>query len=248
MNREDTFISNTQISDYTELKNILINETLLSYWQSIQNIQTNEQYGFELLVRGPMDSKLHTADKLFGVAIKNNKSDNLEILCLDIHLSRLKHIDTLLNMTVNISPKMLFNKKILELLSVYPTPQNIKLELTEHYPINEWEPIKEKMNQLRAFGYEFWLDDVGCGYFDLDLINVVQPEVVKLCIKLMKRLTSGEELINELQTVVTKVHEYGGKVLAEGIEEQWQLNIVRQLGVNYAQGYYFDKPRLVNLL
>lgn len=248
MNRDDTFINNTQISDYTELKNILINKTLLSYWQSIQNIQTNEQYGFELLVRGPMDSKLHTADKLFGVAIKNNKSDDLEILCLDIHLSRLNHIDTLLNMTVNISPRMLFNKKILELLSVYPTPQNIKLELTEHYPINEWEPIKEKMNQLRAFGYEFWLDDVGCGYFDLDLINVVQPEVVKLCIKLMKRLASGEELVNELQTVVTKVHEYGGKVLAEGIEEQWQLNIVRQLGVNYAQGYYFDKPRLVSLL
>ena len=248
MNSDDTFISHAQISDDAELEHILINKTLLSYWQSIQNIQTNEQYGFEMLVRGPVDSKPHTADKLFDAALKNNKSDDLEILCLDVHLSRLHHIDTPLNMTVNISPRMLFDKKVMDLLSAYPTPKNIKLELTEHYPVDEWEPIKEKMNQLRAFSYEFWLDDVGCGYFDLDLINVVQPEVVKLCIKLMKRLAAGEELINELQTVVAKVHEYGGKVLAEGIEEQWQLNIVRQLGVNYAQGYYFDKPRLVSPL
>ena len=246
MSKETASAVHAQSTDYAELEHILINKTLLSYWQSIQNIQTNEQYGFELLVRGPIDSNLHTADKLFNTAFNYNRSDDLEILCLATHLSRVSHIDTLLNLTVNISPRMLFDKRVLDLLYSYPYPQNIKLELTEHYPVDEWAPVKEIMNQLRAFGYEFWLDDVGCGYFDLDLIDAVQPEVVKLCIKLMKRLASGEDFIDEIQVVVMKVHGYGGKVLAEGIEAQWQLNIVKQLGVNYAQGYYFDKPRLVS--
>ncbi|WP_196588532.1 EAL domain-containing protein [Aliivibrio fischeri] len=245
MNVTNPSIAHTQRTDYTELNTILMGNELLSYWQSIQNIQTDELFGYELLIRGPIHSQLHTPDKLFSTAMENNRYDELEIECLATHFSKLNELNVKPNVTVNISPRMLFNETLLELLYHYPNPDHIKLELTEHLPVEEWAPIKEKMNQLRAIGYEFWLDDVGCGYFDVGLIDIVQPEVVKLCIKLMKRLAAGEDFLDELQFVVDKVHHYGGKVLAEGIEELWQLNTVKQLGVNYAQGYYFDKPCLV---
>ncbi|MDD9196835.1 EAL domain-containing protein [Aliivibrio sp. S3MY1] len=245
MNSDNPSIAHIQRTDYAELNTILMNNELLSYWQSIQNIQTGEQFGYELLIRGPIGSQLHTPDKLFSAAIENNCVDELEIKCLETHLSKMHELGIKQNVTVNISPRMLFNETLLEILFNYSTPEHIKLELTEHLPVKEWDPIKEKMNQLRAVGYEFWLDDVGCGYFDLDLIDIVQPEVVKLCIKLMKRLGEGDEFLKKLRTVVNKVHRYHGKVLAEGIEEQWQLNTVKPLGVNYSQGYYFDKPCLV---
>ena len=99
------------------------------------------------------------------------------------------------------------------------------------------------MAQLRKRGYQFWLDDVGCGFFDLALIDEVKPEVVKLCIKIVSRLTFDSTLVDEIKTVVTAVHDYGGAVLAEGIEEPAQLKMAQQLNIDLAQGYLFDKPR-----
>ncbi|MEF1228129.1 EAL domain-containing protein, partial [Vibrio fortis] len=104
-------------------------------------------------------------------------------------------------------------------------------------------PIKQRMAQLRKQGYQFWLDDVGCGFFDLALIDEVKPEVVKLCIKIISRLTFDPTLVDEIKAVVKAVHAYGGAVLAEGIEEQVQLDMAEQLNIDLAQGYLFDKPQ-----
>lgn len=99
------------------------------------------------------------------------------------------------------------------------------------------------MFEYRELGYQFWLDDVGCGFFELQLIDAVKPDVAKLCITIISRLSDNTEIIQEIKEVVDTVHTYGGKVLAEGIETAEQLEVARNIGIDFAQGYQFDKPR-----
>ena len=232
----------TTASDEIALQQLIEQGGLLSYFQSIQDIQNQGVAGYEALVRGPLDTSLHRADQLFATADKYNLTHELEIASLSSHLNTIAGIDSPAFFTVNISPKMLFDTRVWQVLNDFSSPSRVKLELTEHLPVNDWQPVKEKMNQLRVLGYQIWLDDVGCGFFDLELIDTVQPEVVKLCIKIVSRLTVDSRLVQDIKSVIQAVHQYGGKVLAEGIEEQQQLGMAKHLGVDYAQGFLFDKP------
>jgi len=234
--------STTTASDEIALRQLIEQGGLLSYFQSIQDIQNQGVAGYEALVRGPLNSQLHRADQLFGAADKYQLTHELEIASLSCHLSTIAGSNNQAFFTVNISPKMLFDNRVWQTLNEFSSPSRIKLELTEHLPVNDWQPVKEKMNQLRKLGYQIWLDDVGCGFFDLELIDTVQPEVVKLCIKIVSRLTVDSHLVKDIQSVIQAVHQYGGKVLAEGIEDQQQLDMAKQLGVDFAQGFLFDKP------
>ncbi|QTL37777.1 EAL domain-containing protein [Pseudoalteromonas viridis] len=234
-----------------DLLRVFANKNLLPYWQSIQRVQSEGLFGYEALIRGPKASPLHRADKLFGAAMAQGQQFEMEKLALNTHLAtHARHCEHqgAQRLTVNLSPGLLFDNEVSDTLQNYPYAHLLCIELTEHLPVDDWAPVKAKMAELRQLGYTFWLDDVGCGFFELTLINTVKPDVVKLCITIISRLDYGAEIIGEIRQVVDTVHLYGGKVLAEGIETPQQLDIAKQLGVDYAQGYLFDKPQEAGLL
>ena len=225
------------------LSDILSKRSLYSYVQSIRDLKRQTTYGHEVLVRGPLNSLWHRPDQLFIAAQSQQLSRQLEIVILEVHLENIAAHTATGCYTVNLAPNLLLDRTVFQILNRYALAERIKIELTEHLPIQDWQPIKQRMTQLRKQGYQFWLDDVGCGFFDLALIDEVKPEVVKLCIKIISRLTFDPALVDEIKAVVKAVHAYGGAVLAEGIEEQVQLDMAEQLNIDLAQGYLFDKPQ-----
>lgn len=231
-----------------KIEKILESGELVSFSQTIQDIKQQSVFGYEMLIRGPVDSDLHRADQLFQAAGQHQLNDLLEIKSLQTHLLTIAQSDPAYCYSVNIAPHLLFNNQVEALLADNQSASRTKLELTEHLPVKDWGPVKNRMQALRKLGYEFWLDDVGCGFFDLELIDEVKPEVVKLCIKIVSQLSLNTKIKSDIRVVVDAVHQYGGKVLAEGIEEQSQLLIAQELEIDYAQGYYFDKPKAVNRL
>ncbi|MBQ4878264.1 EAL domain-containing protein [Pseudoalteromonas luteoviolacea] len=234
----------------TELNDILSNNRLEPYWQSIQHVQSEGLFGYEALIRGPFDSSLHRADKLFDAALANGQQDEVELHALQTHLNTHTAVCSTQKpcmLTVNISPKLLFSEHVTHLLHNHAFPEYICLELTEHVPVNDWASLQEKMTSLRQLGYQIWLDDVGCGFFELETINIAKPDVAKLCITIISQLPNNQHIISELKKVIQAVHQYGGKVLAEGIEHENQLSIAKSIGVDLAQGYFFDKPSPVKI-
>jgi EAL domain-containing protein (putative c-di-GMP-specific phosphodiesterase class I) len=224
---------------------VIESEALVSFSQSIRELDGLTKYGYEMLIRGPVGTKLHQAGDLFRAAQHNNLSDLLEISSLKQHLSVIATHTPKYHYTVNIAPRLLLDCRVQELLLAHPYPQQTKIELTEHAQVQQWRPIKSQMMVLRELGYQIWLDDVGCGFFDLELIDKVQPDVVKLCIRIVAQLPESVQIKQDILSVVEAVHSYGGKILAEGVETHTQLQVAQTLGIDYAQGYYFDKPKQV---
>lgn len=229
----------------SDIGQLIESEELVSFSQSIRQLDGLSTYGYEMLIRGPVGTKLHQAGDLFKAAQHNNLSDLLEVTSLKQHLSVIARSTPKYHYTVNIAPRLLLDTRVQQLLLEHRYPNQTKIELTEHAQVQQWQPIKSQMMALRELGYQIWLDDVGCGFFDLELIDKVQPDVVKLCIKIVAQLPESLQIKQDILSVVEAVHSYGGKILAEGVETHTQLKVAQTLGIDYAQGYYFDRPKLM---
>lgn len=225
-----------------ELREIMEKKQITPFLQGIYDSDKKTLIGYEALSRGPIDSSLFQANNLFSAALSQDVMHELELICLEQILNLTKHINNDKFLSINISPYMLLDKSVDVLLNKITDKSKVKLELTEHTFIPCWEEIITAMNKYRKLGYEFWLDDVGCGYFDYDTIKIVNPELTKIGISLIKKIISDDEITKKLRLITNEIHDNGGKILAEGVESLEQVELIRQINIDYIQGYYLDIP------
>lgn len=124
----------------TSLLRVFARKNLESYWQSIQCIQQEGRFRYEALIRGPLDSELHRADKLFGAAMSQSRLADMEKLALETHFGAhqcLCGVQRPTKLTINISPNLLFDKELQQQLQMHPFPELVCLELTEHLPVDD---------------------------------------------------------------------------------------------------------------
>ncbi|GEK14258.1 EAL domain-containing protein [Aliivibrio fischeri] len=229
-------------SPHGELKKIMEEKQITPFLQGIYGSEKKELIGYEALSRGPINSSLFQANNLFSAALSQNVMHELELICLEQILDLTKHIDDDRFLSINLSPYMLLDKSVYILLNKVEDKSKIKLELTEHTFIPCWKKIISAMNKYRTLGFEFWLDDVGCGYFDYETIKIVNPELTKIGISLIKNIINDDEIIEKLKLITNEIHNTGGKILAEGVENLEQVELIRKINIDYIQGYYFDVP------
>ncbi|WP_122032340.1 EAL domain-containing protein [Aliivibrio sp. EL58] len=225
-----------------ELKKIIDNRLITPYLQGIYDTKKQNLVGYEALSRGPINSSLFEAKKLFSAALSQDATYELELICLERILNIIEYINDDQFISINISPYMLLDNNVKFLLDSIDNKFKVKLELTEHIFIPCWEEIISAMNKYRMEGFEFWLDDVGCGYFNFETIKIVNPELTKIGMTLIDKISHNYDIIKKLKLVTEDIHNNGGKVLAEGIENLEQLKIIREINIDYVQGFIFDSP------
>ena len=221
-----------------ELKRIIDNKLITPYLQGIYDSNEYKLIGYEALSRGPIDSPLFEANILFSTALLQDTAHELELVCLERMLELVKFIHDDKFISINLSPYMLLDKNVYLLLNAIDNKFKVKLELTEHVFIPCWEKVLSKMNEYRKQGFEFWLDDVGCGYFNFETIKTVNPELTKFSLSIIK----DNDIIKELKLITENIHKNKGKVLVEGIENLEQLKLIKDINIDYVQGFLFDIP------
>ena len=102
------------------------------------------------------------------------------------------------------------------------------------------------MSSLRAQNVGLALDDTGCGFADLDTARVLQPDIAKLCITVVRHAGQGGPLDADIARTVAQLHQLGCRVLAEGVETQAQHEALRACGVELAQGWLYGRPVAVH--
>lgn len=194
--------------------------------------------GYEALSRGPQGSKIERADQLFETARRCGLAEQLEKSCLQAAMPWLARIPQGQILSVNSSAGLLLEQEVQQLLA----RENLWIELTEHLPLGQARRLLPVLADLAGQGASIALDDTGCGYADLQAARELRPAVVKLCITVIRALAQSDAVVQELQTTISQLHELGCMVLAEGVETQGQLELMRELNVDYVQGWYFGRP------
>lgn len=135
------------------------------------------------------------------------------------------------------------SERLLQIMNKYGiNPSRINLEITETATLNAKKKLLRNMDVLMKSGCTFSLDDFGKGESNLMYIVEMPVEIVKLDYDMTKAFHVNEKAKSVVKSVVNMAHEMGLHLVAEGIENEKELSCMREVGVDYIQGYFFSKP------
>ena len=150
-------------------------------------------------------------------------------------------------MSVNVSPVQLkkptFIFDLSTLIEEYGvTPKKLEIEITEGIFIDNKEEVLGVLNQVRAMGIGISLDDFGTGYSSLSYLQKLPITTLKIDKSFISNIENNGMEANITNSIVTMVSKMGLDTIAEGVENEEQLNILRQIKCQTVQGFLKGKP------
>ncbi|HEY6085650.1 MAG TPA: EAL domain-containing protein [Nitrospira sp.] len=119
---------------------------------------------------------------------------------------------------------------------------SLKIEITESDMMQNPDGVTQTLRQIEAQRIDTCLDDFGTGYSSLSYLQQLPIKFLKIDQSFVRRLGADDDALAIVKTIVVLAHQLGRQVIAEGVETQEQLTILRSLGCEYGQGYLFAKP------
>lgn len=149
--------------------------------------------------------------------------------------------------SVNISGSQFQNKnfieEIKEILNILDfNPKNLVLEITETIAVSDIKHTISVLNELREMGILVSIDDFGTGYSSLSYLSEMAVNELKIDKSFVWDIEKNSKNKMISNTIIILAKELGLKVTAEGVENLEQLNILKDMNCDYAQGYYISKP------
>ncbi|WP_017304451.1 EAL domain-containing protein [Spirulina subsalsa] len=228
------------------------------YYQPIINLKTGYLQGFEALVRWQHPQKgMISPTQFIPIAEETGLIHQLGWWVLRSACSQLqkwqrflqKNTDypPFLGLNVNLSPIQLEQADLIEqiynlLMLVEIDYSGLKLEITESCLLKTAEAQANRLKQLKTLGIGLCIDDFGTGYSSLSRLHEFPIDTVKIDRSFVQGMGSHSSQTEIVKTIVTLAHSLGMNLVAEGIETPKQLEYIKALGCEFAQGYFFSKP------
>lgn len=152
-----------------------------------------------------------------------------------------------LTMAVNISARQFQQtnlvREITQILEeVELDPSCLAVEITESFAIYDSKFMAASLNALQHMGIQIAIDDFGIGHNSLDLLRRFPAHTVKIDRSFVQESTTDLQTQSIIQSVVAMTHQLNLKVIAEGVETQEQLEFLRSIQCDAAQGFLFSHP------
>lgn len=229
---------------------VLARKALRAHYQPIARLKDGQVFAHESLIRGPADTPLHMPDALFQLASTENLSFELEQACVRQGVRDWKDHGQAQRLFVNLSAQALvqamLDQRLPSVLKALKeadvSPSALVIEITEHDRVTDLPNVIEAATQLRALGLRFALDDFGDGRSSLRLWAELRPEFVKIDKYFVRGLDHLPVKVQTIKGLARFAETFGTDLIAEGIETAAELRIVRDLGIEYGQGYFLGRP------
>lgn len=236
----------------SEIRNALANNELFMVYQTKNKISSGEVYGFEALMRWQSPrlgfvspEEFISAAEEIGVIDKLGEFALYEA-CRDLQKFQ-NLVSQPLAMAVNVSMYQLTNSDIVGTVQkvIKDTginPSVLELEITESMLAQRLEEVQPVLNDLLGLGVSLSIDDFGTGYSSLSYLTRFPVSALKIDRCFITDMVDNRSDATLTHTVITMAHKLGLKVVAEGIEDEDQLALLRVYGCDLGQGYLFTKP------
>jgi diguanylate cyclase (GGDEF)-like protein len=200
------------------------------------------------LIRGAKDSATESPAQLFAEAYANKTSAKLDRQCRRTVTAAFGALHLPGKLFVNILPASLSDIETSgEMISTFLDqvnlrPDQIVVEITESQPFNDVHLIQRSIGLLRAMGFQIALDDLGEGYASLRLWLELKPDYVKIDKLFIQGIHQDSFKLQFVRAINRISESTGTAIIAEGIETEADLLVVRDIGIEYAQGFFFAHP------
>ncbi len=133
--------------------------------------------------------------------------------------------------------------QLLDIMKRFELPYHcISLEITETAAVLSQETLIENMDKLREYGINFSLDDYGTGFANTAAVVKYPFHAVKLDKSMVWSAMEDAKALSALKYSIAMLKEMGMELIAEGVEELEQAQLLEEMGCDFFQGYYYSKP------
>ena len=245
----------TRLKLETDLRRASDRQEFLLYYQPVVSLQSGRIAGFEALLRwqhpergliSPGES-LPVAEEIgllipIGQWVLQNALRQLRAWQVEFPVT------PPLSMSVNLSCKQFLQSG--ELLTIVDEtlketgldPRSLALEVTETVMMENAEAALATLAQLKDRQLRISIDDFGTGYSSLSYLQRLPIDNLKIDQSFVAEMKSAGESLEIVRSIITLAHSLGKQVIAEGVETGEQLALLRSLGCEYGQGFFFSKP------
>ena len=260
--RNGVMVYNTLFTDKVLKRSALMSDLNLAiaqdqfemYYQPIVCLKTDTLLGAEALLRWHHPTRGTVAPGEFiAFAKENNLILELSALvfekCLEDALRFGPHLhkNKPFTLAINVSSQEFFSEdyaqKVTAKLEDFAiAPSMIELEITETYLMRNPHVAVETIGYLRKSGLHIALDDFGTGYSSLNYLKNLPIDKLKIDQSFVRACLESHEDMAIVEAIVTMAKIFGMKVHAEGVETKEQAAVLKNLGCDVCQGYYYAKP------
>lgn len=245
-------LGETLDTDSSPLVDILAQRRLETWYQPVISATDNSVWGYECLVRGRADnSDVIFPAQLLEWARAEKLTFMLDRLCREMHVRNgaaaglAPNVRLLINFlpTAIYQPQFCLQTTLAAVAESGLSPGQIVFEVVETEKIADREHLKKILEFYREAGFMVALDDVGSGYSGLSLFADLRPDLIKIDRELVSKSAESDFHRGVCSALINLSKQAGQLVLAEGVETQKERDLMKELGVDLFQGYFFAKPK-----
>ncbi|MEY4503816.1 MAG: hypothetical protein RL154_108, partial [Pseudomonadota bacterium] len=234
------------------MANQFLQNTLLKLdyaYQPIVDANSGKIFGYEALIRGVIEAGFSSIDNFFNIAYEEGA-----LYELDLSLRRLA-IAKFMTFAKD-GEKLFYNidSRILEMPDYQPgntksllaglglKSEILYYEISEKYHFQSYENLRFVLNTYRQQGYNLAMDDFGAGYSGIELLYHADVNILKIDRFLIDGVHKDSKKRLFMNYIIKLSHTQGIKVVAEGVELAEEFYVCKELGADYIQGYFVQRP------
>ncbi len=228
-----------------KLKSAFINDNIEVYFQPLVNNKTLKVDKYECLVRLIDEDGRVVAPYFFlDISKKSNQYTKLTKIVLEKSFQKFENLP--FEFSVNISYEDIENPDFLdfikELLKKYNISNKVVFEILEDESIKNYNLLISFVDEVKALGCKVAIDDFASGYSNFEHLLKMNIDYLKIDASLIKNIATNENSYKITKTIIEFAKNLNLKTIAEFVENEEIFNIVRSLGADYSQGYFFSAP------
>ena len=237
-----------------DLRQALDRQEFRLAYQPIVDLTEGRIAGFESLLRWQHpEHGLTTPDAFLTIAMELGLMKNIgqwslgeacrQLKCWQEQFPRIRPLSVSVNFSMDHFAQTHLTQVITQVIErTGLDASSLKIEITESEMMKNPDAVSKVLAELKAQQVDTCLDDFGTGYSSLSHLQQLAIRFLKIDQSFVRRLGSEDDALAIVKTIIALAHQMGRQVIAEGVETAEHLAILRSLGCEYGQGYYFAKP------
>jgi len=213
--------------------------------QPIFDLVSERAVAYELLSRGP-EGAFESPDDFFRISAENNILTTVDLLCAKRAMDWVSKHANGVRYHVNLFPSTLLEtpaERLEQMFEVLGDPSRFCVEISEQQFVGDAHYLLEKVRRLREFGVSVALDDVGFGRSSLESLILLEPDIIKIDQSFVRGAHADPGQQRSLQRLVMLSKNLDTTLVAEGIEEHRDIDVLVDMGVRMGQGFLWGEPR-----
>ncbi|HEX2730486.1 MAG TPA: EAL domain-containing response regulator [Polyangiaceae bacterium] len=216
--------------------------TLWIAYQPIVHAATGKVFGYEALLRSAEET-LPNPGAVIEVAEKLDQLDRLGRTVREKASQGMLRTNSDALLFVNLHTTDLLDPQLVdEEAPLTQIAHRVVLEITERSSIDKIKDVRDRVAQLRQLGFKIAVDDLGAGYAGLTSFALLEPEIVKLDMSLVRNVHKSGTRQKLIQSMTMLCKDMGMMVVGEGVETREERDALVGLGCDLLQGYLLAKP------